>query len=393
MTTTTGPLPSLPFIPSNPLEPAEDLARLRAAAAVTRVMVAGAPAWLVTRHDEALTVLTDRRFRLAISGAQAGKDGANNDSLFQDPPEHTRLRRLVSAAFTPRRVAELRRRTTEIATTLIGQMVARRPQADLVEALALPLPIMVIGELLGVPPAERETIRRWSDTLLSQSQTGEADPAAWENLTAQVTDLIARKRRDPGQDLLSALIAVRDTDADSLSDRELMTMAISLVMTGHVTTSVAIGAGTILLIGAGGLARLADDPALVPYALEEVLRFKAPANYVNRVANEDLELGGAGIRADDKVMVSLTSANRDERRFTNPDHFDITRTENPHLSFGHGIHHCLGAALARLELHVTFATLAERLPGLHLAIPANELAWRRFELFADEWPPAVPVSW
>jgi cytochrome P450 len=394
MQTNTGSLPSLPFDRPNPLEPAEDLTRLRATAPVSRVRATtGEPAWLVTRYHDAWTVLTDRRFGLALPGMEAGGDGAN-DSLFQDPPGHTRLRGLVSAVFTPRRVAELRSRTAEIATELIDQVMARRPPIDLMEALAFPLPITVIGELLGVPVTEREHFRTSSDALLSIPQSSQADPGAgWENLHAQVTDLIARKRRDPGDDLLSALIAVRDTDADRLSEPELVMMAITLIMAGYVTTSVPIAVGTILLAGTGQLAHLADDPALVRTAVEEVLRFQAAVGEVARVAKEELELGGVQIRAGDKVLVSLTSANRDERRFTDPDRFDITRAHNPHLTFGHGVHHCLGAALARLELQAVFAALASRLPGIRLAIAAEELAWRRAELFGDEWPQAVPVSW
>jgi cytochrome P450 len=251
----------------------------------------------------------------------------------------------------------------------------------------------VIGELLGVPADERERFRGRSDALLSLPRAG-ADPGAgWAQLSGQVTELIARKRQHPSDDLLSALIAVRDADADRLSEPELQMMAITLIMAGYVTTSVAIGLGVILLSGRGQLARLAAEPALVPTAVEEVLRFQAAGGDVARVATEDLELHGVRIHAGDKVVVSTTAANRDERHFADPDRFDIARVENPHLTFGHGIHHCLGAALARQELQVVFTTLAVRLPGLNLAVPAEELRWRRSELFGDEWPQAVPVSW
>lgn len=396
MTIATSSVPSLPFRRPNPLEPAADLARSRAAAPVSRVTATtGEPAWLVTRYGDARAVLTDGRFGLALPGLEASGGGEQtNDSLFQDPPGHTRLRRLVSAAFTPRRVAELRPRAAQVAAGLIDQMMARRPPVDLMEALGFPLPITVIGELLGVPTAERDSFGAWSNALLSLPLAGGSDPGTgWEHLSAQVSDLIARKRADPGDDLLSALIAVRDADADHLSEAELVMMAVTLIPAGYVTTSIGTGVGTILLTAHDQPRRLTEDPRLVPGAVEEILRYQAVAGDVARVATEDVQLAGTNISAGDKVLVSLTSANRDERRFNDPDTFDIARPDNAHLTFGHGIHHCLGAALARMELQLVFAPLAARLPNLHLAVPADELVWQRSELFGDEWPQTIPVSW
>jgi len=394
MTSATSCVPLLPLPRPSPLQPAGELTRLRAAAALSRVTAtSGEPAWLVTRYDEARAVLADRRFGLALPGVETVGD-QTNDSLFQDPPGHTRLRKLVSAAFTPRRVAELRPRIAELAAGLVDQMMARRPPVDLMEAVGFPLPITVIGELLGVPTAERENFRAWSNALLSLPSTSGNDPGTgWGNLSAQVSDLIGRKRADPGGDLLSALIAVRDTDADHLSEVELVMMAIILIPAGYVTTSIGAGVGTILLTAHDQLGRLGDDPALVPGAVEEVLRYQAVAGDVARIATENVQLADIEISAGDKVLVSLTAANRDGRRFTDPDRFDITRPDNAHLTFGHGIHHCLGAALARVELQVLFTTLAARLPNLHLAVPAEKLAWQRSELFGDEWPQTIPVSW
>jgi len=215
MTNATSSVPLLPLPRPNPLQPAGDLTRLRAAAALSRVTAtSGEPAWLVTRYGEARAVLADRRFGLALPGVETVGE-QTNDSLYQDPPGHTRLRKPVSAAFTPRRVAELRPRIAELAAGLVDQMTARRPPVDLMEAVGFPLPIMVIGELLGVPTAERENFRAWSNALLSLPSTGGNDPGTgWGNLSAQVSDLIGRKRAHPGDNLLSALIAVRDTDAD-----------------------------------------------------------------------------------------------------------------------------------------------------------------------------------
>ena len=369
----------LPLDRPHPLEPAPELAELRAHDPVARVRSDG---WFVTRYNDARAVLTDQRFSIAIPGVAGG--AGPNESLFQDPPGHTRLRRLVGAAFTARRVAALRARTTEIATSLIDAMV---PGDDLMAALGFPLPITVIGELLGVPVTEREKFRTWSDALLAV----EGDPSAgWLHLSEQVDTLIADKRASPGDDLLSALVDVRE--ADRLSEAELVMMAITLIMAGYITTSVAIGLGAILLTTHGELPRL-TGPAPVPTAVEEVLRFQAAGGDVARIATEDVDLAGVRIAAGDKVIISITSANRDERRFADPDRFDITRADNQHLTFGHGIHHCLGAALARMELQVVFTVLAQRLPGLRVTARPDELDWRRSSLFGDEWPKTVPVSW
>lgn len=396
-TTNTGPALTLPLAQPSPLQPAEVLARLRAQAPVAPVTAAsGEPAWLVTRYAEARSVLTDPRFRVALPGVPVsdGNGSEGNDSLFQDPPGHTRLRRLVSAAFTPRRIADLRPRVEQIAEELIDQMLARGGPVDVLEALALPLPITVIGELLGVPADQRNQFRAGANALLSLTTPETGDPGAgWQQLCAQVGELIAAKRAHSGQDLLSALIAVRDSQTDQLSDAELVMMAITLITAGYVTTSLAAGVGIILLTGGDHLTRLHDQPDLAATAVEEVLRFQAAAGDVARIAGEDLELSGVGLRAGDKVVVSLTSANRDEQRFVDPDRFDITRADNPHVTFGHGIHHCLGASLARVELQVILTRLAARLPDLALAVQPDELAWQRSELFGDQWPEALPVSW
>jgi cytochrome P450 len=395
MTAATDNLPSLPLPRPDPLDPPVELARLRAEDPISRVRSStGEPAWLVTRYDDARTVLSDRRFGLALPGIDNGAAGPN-DSLFQDPPGHTRLRKLVGAAFTPRRVSALRSRATEIATTLAADLLARERPVDLMAVFALPLPITVISELLGIPHGERESFQAGSNALLAlPTDAASADPGSgWADLSRQVGGLIAAKREQPGEDLLSALIAVRDAGTDRLSEAELVMMALTLIMAGYVTTSVATGLGAILLTGHGQLARLAAEPELVPTAIEEVLRFQTAGGDVARVASENLDLAGVRIAAGAKVIVSITSANRDERHFAAPDRFDITRTENPHLTFGHGVHHCLGAALARMELQTVFTTLATQLPRLRLSVPAGELTWQRSELFGDEWPETLPMTW
>lgn len=392
--TTSSLLPVLPFPRPDPMLPASQLARLRAEDPVVRVKTpTGEPGWLVTRYDDARSVLSDRRFTLAVPGLDTDHQGPN-DSLFQDPPGHTRLRRLVSQAFTPRRLAALRPRMERIAAALVDELAAGQAPADLMEAFAFPLPITVIGELLGVPEPERESFRAWSDALLSLPRQESQDAgSAWGSLDLQVTELVTRKRAHPGDDLLSALIAVSDRDDGRLSESELVMMAITLIPAGYLTTATGTGLGVILLASHGQLSLLAEDPTLVGPGVEEVLRYQTAAGDVARVASEDLELSGQLIRAGDTVLISITSANRDERRFAEPDRFDITRTDNQHLTFGHGIHHCLGAALARLELQVAFAALAAGLPTLRLALPQEELAWRHSDLFGDDWLSVLPVSW
>lgn len=380
---------TLPFTRPDPLTPPTELAGLRAETPICRVLATtGEPAWLVTRYADAKLVLSDRRCTLAMPGVEGG--GPANDSIFQDPPGHTRLRRLVTAAFTPRRVAELRTRAAEAATARVAELASTEPPVDLMAALAFPVPITVIGELLGVPEDEREGFREWSDALMSIDKA--ADPVTgWQNLARQAGELIATKRANPADDLLSELITVRDNDNSSLSEPELVMMAITLIMAGYVTTSMATGIGAILL--AGHLPELAADPTLVPTAVEEVLRYQAAGGDVARVAAADLELAGQKIKSGDKLIVSVVSANRDETRFINPNQFDITRTDNQHLTFGHGIHHCLGAVLARMQLQEIFTALARQLPNLSLTTDPAALKWQRSELFGDEWPAEVPVAW
>lgn len=353
----------------------------------------GEDVWLVTRYDEVRTVLSDSRFGVAMPGMSAPEFGSN-DSLFQNPPGHTRLRRLVAPTFGQRRVNRLRSRTAEIADELVGRLLEREPPQDLMEAFTYPLPITIIGDLLGVPENDRANFRAWSDTLLALTEPGTTDiDEAWQNLAAQVGEMITRKREHPGDDLLSSLIAARDEDSDRLSDPELTTMAITLITAGYVTTSTGLAMALVMLTERNLLARLADEPALVAPAVEEVLRYQGAAGDIARVAVEDVTINGVTIAAGEKVIVSLTTANRDERRFSDPDTFDITRSDNAHVTFGHGIHHCLGAALARVELQVALTTLASRVPTLRLTTTPEELPWRRSGLFGDEFLTALSMSW
>lgn len=391
-----------PFARPGPLEPPPEYARLRAEAPLSRVtMPDGQPAWLVTRHADVALVLSDPRFGVAPPGAAL----PGNDSLFQDGAAHGRLRRLVSRAFTARRVEALRPRVESLAGQYVAEMAAAGPPADLVAALARPLPLTVIAELLGVRVDDRDRFGRWADAALAvvaldEAGTGEAGGdgggdagQAWAQLGGYVTELVAAKRADPGEDLLSALVAVRDRDDGRLSDAELVTMASALLMAGYLTTANAFSIGALELLPAGRLAGLAHRPDRLAAAVEEILRRQSgrSGEAMPRFAHEDIELYGQRIAAGERVLARIEAANRDPERFAVPDRFDPDRSPNPHLAFGHGPHHCLGAALARLELHAALGALAARLPGLRLAQAVEDVAWTGHPL--DDGPAALVVTW
>lgn len=353
---------------------------------VRRVVTArGIEAWLVSRYEDGLAALSDPRmssdFRDATDRRMLDRLPATEQDAFVrsmirvGPPEHTRLRRLVSRAFTARRVAALRPRVQEITDRLLDA-VTPAGRADLVADLALPLPVIVIGELLGVPPEDRDRFHRWTDTMLAH-RPGEPDldavRAAWRHLRAYLQDLLDAKRRRPADDLLGALIA-----DGSLTEDELVTMASLLLVAGYITTVNLIGTGVATLLARPDqLKLLRDDPSLLPGAVEEFLRFDGPINPgVIRFPTEDMEIGGVTIPRGDTVLVATAIADRDPERFADPDRLDITRTENAHLAFGHGAHYCLGAPLARLEGEIAIGTVLRRLPGLALAVPREELRWQ-----------------
>jgi cytochrome P450 len=359
-------------------------ARWRAEAPVRRVRLpSGLGAWLVTRYDDARRALADPRLRKSLpvggpgSGALSPPIGAavSRHMLAVDPPDHTRLRRLVSAAFTGRRVEALRPRIEEITDGLLDAMDGP-DVVDLIDAFAFPLPIQVICELLGIPAADRDSFRAWSNVIVSGSQAADRLPGAMQSLVAYIRTLIADRRAHGGDDLLAGLIDVRDQQ-DRLTEDELSSMVFLLLIAGHETTVNLIGNGSYLLLTRRERwDRLRADPALLPTAIEEFLRYEGPVETATfRVAAEDVEIGGETIAAGEPILVVLLSANRDDR-FPDADDLRLDRPQNPHLAFGHGIHYCLGAPLARLEAQVAFGKLMARFSGLRLAVPEHELIWR-----------------
>jgi cytochrome P450 len=373
-------------------------AELRKSGAPVRVtMPYGGDAWLVTRYEQTRFVLSDPRFsRAAAAGADVprGRPGFEpaGNLLAMDPPEHHRIRALVGKAFTARRVELLRPRIQEIVDTLLDGI---GPPVDFASAVAWELPVLVIGELLGVPPDERRMVREYTETLVASGGTvTPVDVAeARGKLAGALHTLIAQRREAPTGDLLTALVAARDEE-DRLTDNELLMLGVALLAGGHETTANLIGSMLVeLLTDRERWTALVARPGLIPAAVEELLRFVPLATVADfaRIAREDLEIGGQAIRAGDAVLVQLDSANRDESVFPSAGDLDFGRKVNHHLAFGFGVHHCVGAPLARLELRVLLSTLVRRLPGLRLAISADDVEWRRDGLLRGV--SSLPVTW
>jgi cytochrome P450 len=386
---------TLPFDRPDPMKPPPALSELRENAPVARVISEGQPAWLVTSYDAVAQVLSDPRFRMA----PPGDTSPSNDTLFQDGEAHARLRRLVGKAFTARSVAAMRPRIEQSAADQVAAIVASGPPADLVAQLAAPLSISVISELLGVAIEEREHFRELADAVSAvdpftlDEETGAAAAQAWHALGSYTAGLVAAKRENLGDDLLSALIAVRDADDGQLSDDELVAMATTLVGAGYLTACNALSVGTIRLVIEGRLSALASEPDKVEATVEEVLRLQAglTGEPFPRWAHEDVELSGVSIAAGDLVLARLEAANRDPEHFADPDRFVPDRESGPHLAFGRGPHHCLGAALARVEVGAALRALAHQLPGLQLHEDVADIVWIRTH--TDAGPKALHVVW
>ncbi|WP_410654067.1 cytochrome P450 [Amycolatopsis sp. lyj-112] len=365
------------------------------------VFPSGCEGWLVTRYEDVRLVFSDARFSRDLLGPGApcliepGDFSTGEHSILNmDPPDHTRLRKLSAQAFTVRRIAGLRPRIQEIADDLLRAMAEHGPPADLVEMFAFPLPTAVMCEILGVPFEGRERFKQWSRVIVTpMAHTPEEVARARRDGAGDMTALVAVKRKNPGEDLLSALVHAHDEDGDRLTEPELIDLATQLLLAGHETTVSLIATGIVLLSGhPDQLAALRSDPGLTPTAVEEIMRFDGPADAsLLRVALEDVEVGGVLVRRGEAVLAHTGAANRDENAFPGASRFDIGRRNAPQLGFGHGVHFCLGAALARLEGEIALRTLLDGLPGLDLAVPPSEILWR--PPLSIRGPEAVPVTW
>lgn len=363
----------------------------RAACPVQDVTLAdGHDAWVVLGHDAARQALNHPRISKDMAAA-LGEDpevvaeglpgpAFSHHMLNVDPPDHTRLRRLVQRAFAPSRVLTLQPRIEEVAHTLLDDLEAAPPGAavDLVAGFAHPLPFAVIGELLGVPEADRPRLHGWFQALF-RPWAGNPPPeavAASDGIVAYLGDLVDAKRTAPEDDLVSMLVSATEDD-ESLTREELLSSLFQLIVAGHDTTTSLIGNGVVALLDhPDQLARLCADVSLMPAAVEELLRYSSAVPHATfRVTTTDVELDGVAVPAGKQVLVCLGAANRDPNTFERPDTLDVGRARTSHLAFGHGIHFCLGAPLARLEARVAFTALLERFPELSLAVPRDALAW------------------
>jgi cytochrome P450 len=338
--------------------------------------------WLAFTHAEANAVLRDRRLGRIWRDKEPGErfESFNlihrNAILEMEPPHHTRLRRLISTAFARGHVERLRPWVEELAGRLVDGLLEEsagsRP-VDLLPGMAEQLPVAVIAELLGVPEADRPLLRPWSNAIVKMYEYGrtsdreDAAERAADEFVTYLRGLAAERRESPGDDLVSHLVSVRDADGDRLTEDELVTTCILLLNAGHEATVNVTGNGTLALLrNPDQLQRLRDDRSLLPAAIEELMRFDSPLQLFERTATEDVEIGGITVAAGQKIAALLGSANRDPAVFAEPDRLDVGRAENPHISFGAGVHFCIGAPLARVELQATFGALLDRTSSIEL---------------------------
>ncbi|WP_188188404.1 cytochrome P450 [Nonomuraea sp. SYSU D8015] len=397
MSDAAPPAVTMPTRRQRPLDPPQELERWREEAPVRRLRYAdGHVGWLVTGYAAARAVMGDGRFSTRPelhhpSTPQIAQHQAMRRPpgffVRLDPPEHTRYRKLLTGQFTVRRMKLLEPRIAEITGATLDAMVRTGPPAELVRDFALPIPALVICELLGVPYADRESFHRQAATLVALGASTEQKQQAMNELNAYVRALVADKRARPADDLISGL-----SSGGELTHDELSGVAMLLLLAGHETTANMLALGTFTLLGnPGQLAKLRSDPSLAPGAVEELLRYLTVVDFMVRTALEDVELDGHTIKAGETVTVSLPTANRDPLRFADPGAMDITRDATGHLTFGHGIHQCLGQQLARNEMRIALPALLDRLPGLRLAVPAEEVPMRSDMLVYGVH--RLPVTW
>lgn len=402
---TNEQVPRMPLPSEGALEPPADWERLRRQCPVATVeLPSGDHAKLLTRYEHVKNLLTDSRFvrptaedgaaRVAPGGA--GGAAATGDAVVVPDrgQPHQRWRRMVGKWFTAKRMAALRPSMVNIAETLIDDMVRRGRPGDLKASLGFPLPVYVICDMLGVPAADRDRFSYWSDAFLSVTRYTKAEiDAAYAAFAAYMSGHIAAKRADPVDDLLSMLIKESETEGGGFSDAELLGTGMGLLVAGHETTANMIGKMiSLLLADRTRWERLLADPSLVRTAVDEALRFDANLGLgLRRYISEDIEIDGEALSSGTTVICSMPAANRDEETFGSAGEMDLSRSPNPHLTFGAGPHSCLGQALARTELQVVLEVLLRKLPTLELAVPAEEL--ERLEGLLVGGLREVPVRW
>ncbi|MEU2929476.1 pentalenolactone synthase [Streptomyces sp. NPDC007251] len=392
-------LPRLPFDNPDVLGIAPQMRALQQEGPITRVGTAGEDAWLVTRYDEVRALLADRRLGLSNPKPDGSAKSAARafmvalmagDDFDTETVRHTRMRRLLVPRFSTRRMRLMKSRIEHHVDELLDQLAASAPPVDLHRALSFPLPTMVVCDLLGVPLADRERFGQWARGTFDQSDN-QHSANTFQQVVDYTTELVARKRTEPGDDILSELIA---EDDGALSDAEIAQLGNAVLLFGYETTIVRIDLGTLLLLrNPAQRALLAENPDLAPAAVEEILRLgvggKGSNAIIPRYAHSDIAVGGTVIRTGDAVMLAIGAANYDSRAFPDSDLFDLGRHKpKSHLAFGHGVRHCIGRTLARIELTAVFERLFRQLPGLRLAVPEESLRWQEHRITGgfDEIP-------
>ncbi|UKY48217.1 cytochrome P450 [Streptomyces inhibens] len=387
---------------AGPFDPPRHITRLREARPVSpMVFPDGHEGWIVTGYDAVRQLMADTRFSsrqdigvLHIPYETPGMPAATEPSpqipgmfIAMDPPDHTRLRRRLTGAFTVKRMKQLEEHIIDIAERQLDELARLTPPVDLVKEFALPVPSLVICELLGVPYADRETFQVNSAKFLVKDVSLDEKMAAYTELTTYLAELVTRKRATPGEDILSDLAR-----HDDLTIEELTGIAFLLLLAGHETTANMLALGTFALLEhPEQMAELRANPDLLPDAVEELMRYLSVVDILFRYATEDIELGGETIGKGSTVVVSMLAANHDPQRFDNPDTLDVHRKARGHLSFGHGVHQCLGQQLARIEMRAGFDGLLRRFPTLKLAIPAGEVKLRTdMNIYGVH---ELPVTW
>jgi cytochrome P450 len=384
--------------PGCPFDPAPAVDRAREESPVVRATLwDGSPVWLVTRHQDVRDVLGDARFSadstrpgfpFITAGAKAAADSSPFSFIRKDDPEHSRMRRMLTADFMIKKVEAMRPQVQEITDGLLDRMTDGRTRADLVAEFALPLPSLVICLLLGVPYEDHDFFQERSRVLLTMRSTPDEVRSSQHELLGYLERLAAKKRHEPDDGIISRLAARGD-----LSDEAIAGMGRLLLIAGHETTANMTALGTLALLrNPAQLERLRAEPSLIKGAVEELLRYLTIIhNGVPRTATEDVTVGGVTIRAGEGVLCTLNAANRDEDVFPGGDALDVTRDARRHVAFGFGIHQCLGQPLARIEMQIALETLLRRLPDLHLTIPFDEVPFRHdMGIYGVH---ALPIGW
>jgi len=395
---TTSDLPVMPLQRAArcPLAPPTEFARWREEAGLRQAMWNGQPTWIVSRYQDIRAALVDPR--LSAQTLPDLFDSANDNTapvVFArtDDPEHHRLRRMMTSQFTFRRTEAMRPQIQELVDKYLDEMIDKGPPADIVRDFSLPVPSLVIALLLGVPPEDLELFQHNSTAGLEVNSTDEERAKGFIEMYVYIQELVGRKEREPGDDLISRLI----TDYVATGQLDVNTVAVNgviMMLAGHETTANMISLGTVALLEHPEVfERLGqtDDAAVIANAVEELLRYLSIVHaQVDRIATEDLVLGGQQIRAGERLLMNLPAGNWDSEFVDSPETLDIARNARGHVAFGYGAHQCIGANLARVEMQVAFATLARRLPGLRLAVPDDELKFKDADIYGMK---ELPVSW